>query len=84
MKYLINGGCGFLGSNIASEVLRRGEELTVYDNLSRVGSDKNLAWLRTFGEFNFIRRTPPTRRRSRTRYAISGPTSSSISRDRSQ
>lgn len=54
MKYLINGGCGFLGSNIASEVLRRGEELTVYDNLSRVGSDKNLAWLRTFGDFNFI------------------------------
>jgi CDP-paratose 2-epimerase len=54
MKYLINGGCGFLGSNIASEVLKRGEILIVLDNLSRVGSDKNLAWLRSLGQLDFI------------------------------
>lgn len=55
MKYLINGGCGFLGSNIASEVLKRGECLTIFDNLSRVGSNENLEWLRTIGDFNFIK-----------------------------
>ncbi len=54
MKYLINGGCGFLGSNIASEVLKRNDELTILDNLSRVGSDLNLTWLRSIGDFNFI------------------------------
>lgn len=55
MKYLITGGCGFLGSNIAAEVLARGDELVVYENLSRVGGDKNLAWLKTLGEFRFVK-----------------------------
>jgi len=54
MKYLINGGCGFLGSNIAAEILRNGDNLIVYDNLSRVGGDKNLAWLKSIGDFRFI------------------------------
>jgi len=53
MKYLIIGGCGFLGSNLAAEVLKRGEELCVFDNLSRTGSIDNLAWLRTSGQFDF-------------------------------
>ncbi len=51
MKYLITGGCGFLGSNLASEVLARGEELCIFDNLSREGSELNLEWLRSKGEF---------------------------------
>lgn len=54
MKYFITGGCGFLGSNLASEVLRRGDELVVFDNLSRLGSEQNLTWLRTLGDFTFI------------------------------
>ena len=54
MKYLITGGCGFLGSNLASEVLKRGHELVVFDNLSRLGSISNLAWLEGFGDFSFI------------------------------
>ena len=54
-KYLITGGCGFLGSNLASEVLRRGEMLCVYDNLSRRGGDANYAWLQGQGDFEFIR-----------------------------
>ncbi|MCK5187996.1 MAG: NAD-dependent epimerase/dehydratase family protein, partial [Deltaproteobacteria bacterium] len=45
MKYLITGGCGFLGSNLASEVLSRGEELFIVDNLYRHGSYENLKWL---------------------------------------
>jgi CDP-paratose 2-epimerase len=53
MKYLITGGCGFLGSNLAAEILRQNEELAVLDNLYRVGSAANLAWLERHGEFRF-------------------------------
>ena len=53
MKYLVTGGCGFVGSNLAAEVLKRGEELVVFDNLFRHGSSKNLDWLRTKGEFTY-------------------------------
>jgi len=55
MKYLITGGCGFLGSNLAEEVLKRGDELVILDNLYRHGTEKNLEWLRTLGEFKFYR-----------------------------
>ena len=54
MKYLITGGCGFLGSNIASELLRRGADVLIFDSLYRYGSNLNLDWLREQGEFEFI------------------------------
>ncbi len=54
MRYLITGGCGFLGSNLASEVLRKGDELFVFDNLSRAGSAQNLEWLKTLGQFTYF------------------------------
>ena len=47
MKFLITGGCGFLGSNLAQEAISRGHELAVLDNLSRVGSELNLKWLQS-------------------------------------
>ncbi|MCV9931281.1 GDP-mannose 4,6-dehydratase [Flavobacterium sp. LS1R47] len=53
MRYLITGGCGFLGSNLAAEVLQRGDELFVFDNLYRTGTEQNLKWLRSLGEFKF-------------------------------
>lgn len=53
MRYLITGGCGFIGSNLAAEVLKRGEELFVIDNLFRFGSSANLEWLRTKGDFKY-------------------------------
>jgi CDP-paratose 2-epimerase len=54
MKYFITGGCGFLGSNIASEILNKGlGELFVFDNLSRSGSQQNLAWLQSIGRLSF-------------------------------
>jgi len=53
MKILITGGCGFLGSNLASHALRRGDELYVFDNLSRAGSIDNLKWLKKQGDFSF-------------------------------
>ncbi|MDH5299863.1 MAG: GDP-mannose 4,6-dehydratase [Gammaproteobacteria bacterium] len=54
MKYLITGGCGFLGSNLAEEVLSRGEELCIFDNLSRTGSNLNYQWLKEKGKFFFV------------------------------
>ncbi len=53
MKYLITGGCGFVGSNLAIEVLKRNEELFIFDNLYRHGSAENLAYLKTIGSFVF-------------------------------
>jgi len=53
MKLLITGGCGFLGSNLASDALLRGDELVVFDNLYRNGSRENLAWLQSQGNFTF-------------------------------
>ena len=55
MKYLITGGCGFLGSNIASEVLKQKNDLLIYDNLSRIGGEDNLSWLKSIGNFEFIK-----------------------------
>ena len=54
MKYLITGGCGFLGANLASEVLATDNELYVFDNLYREGAYKNLEWLSGKGDFTFI------------------------------
>ena len=53
MKLLITGGCGFLGSNLASDALVRGDELVVFDSLYRNGSRENLTWLQTQGNFKF-------------------------------
>lgn len=54
MRYLITGGCGFVGANLSLGVLRRGGVLTVFDNLSRVGADVNLAAIRGVGRFEFV------------------------------
>ena len=54
MKYLITGGCGFLGSNIASALIKEGHNLVIFDNLSRFGSYQNLLWLKKQGAFDFI------------------------------
>lgn len=56
-KYLITGGAGFIGSNYVSRLLERGEQVTIFDNLSRSGARLNLEWLRsTYGDnaFNLI------------------------------
>jgi len=45
-RWLITGGCGFIGTNLADALLARGEDVIVIDNLSRVGSRPNLGWLR--------------------------------------
>ena len=45
--WLITGGCGFLGTNLANALLSEGVTVTVLDNLSRLGSKQNLGWLRS-------------------------------------
>lgn len=50
-NYLITGGAGFIGSNYVHRLLLRGENVTIYDNLSRAGAPKNMAWIEeTFGK----------------------------------
>ena len=44
MKYLITGGAGFIGSNIATRLVEMGEQVRVLDNFSS-GFRKNLAAL---------------------------------------
>jgi CDP-paratose 2-epimerase len=53
MKLLITGGCGFLGSNLASDAIERGDEVIIFDSLYRSGSRENLAWLQSQGGFTF-------------------------------
>jgi CDP-paratose 2-epimerase len=45
-KYLVTGGAGFIGCNYVHRLLSRGDHVIVYDNLSRRGSEANIAWLR--------------------------------------
>lgn len=50
--YLVTGGAGFIGSNYVHRLLRRGERVTIYDNLSR--TKRNIEWLQAeFGEKAF-------------------------------
>lgn len=52
--FLITGGAGFIGANYVHRLLSRGEQVTIYDNLSRLGAPRNLQWLReTFGDSSF-------------------------------
>ena len=45
MRYVVTGGAGFIGSNIVDELLRRGQQVTVLDDLSG-GREANLAGVR--------------------------------------
>ena len=44
-RSLITGGAGFIGCNLADRLLAEGEAATILDDLSRRGSERNLAWL---------------------------------------
>jgi CDP-paratose 2-epimerase len=46
-KYtLITGGAGFVGVNLANRLLAEGKRVLIFDNLSRVGVQNNLFWLK--------------------------------------
>lgn len=46
MRYLVTGGAGFIGSNIVDELVKRGQEVVVLDDLS-AGKEANLAAVRS-------------------------------------
>jgi len=50
VRYLVTGGAGFIGSNIVDELVRRGHEVIVLDDLS-TGAERNLAGVRAKLEF---------------------------------
>jgi CDP-paratose 2-epimerase len=43
---LITGGAGFIGTNLANRLLENGEQVVLFDNLSRAGVEQNIDWLR--------------------------------------
>ncbi len=42
---LITGGSGFIGTNLAHRIMSGGQNVLIYDNLSRPGVERNLRWL---------------------------------------
>jgi nucleoside-diphosphate-sugar epimerase len=46
MRYLVTGGAGFIGSNIVDELVRRGQTVVVFDDLSS-GKESNLTQVRS-------------------------------------
>jgi len=44
-RWIVTGGCGFIGSNLSAALLEGGIEVVVLDTLVRLGSADNLAWL---------------------------------------
>jgi CDP-paratose 2-epimerase len=54
MKIIVTGGAGFIGCNAVARFTRQGHDVVVVDDLSRQGTDGNLTWLRTQGEFDFV------------------------------
>jgi CDP-paratose 2-epimerase len=55
MKWLITGGAGFIGCNAAARLIKSGNQVIIFDNLSRKGSESNLEWLRGQGRLEFSR-----------------------------
>jgi UDP-glucose 4-epimerase len=53
MRYLITGGAGFIGSHLSDELLRRGHDVYVVDDLS-TGSIENIKHLKTNSRFHYL------------------------------
>ncbi|GAA3749758.1 GDP-mannose 4,6-dehydratase [Terriglobus aquaticus] len=55
-EILITGGAGFVGANLAARLLAEGgNNVAIFDNLSRRGTEHNLSWLRTLPQAKNLR-----------------------------
>ncbi len=54
MKAIITGGCGFIGSNTANRLAGMGWDVTLFDNLSRRGAERNLEWIQDRHSVRFV------------------------------
>ena len=52
---IITGGAGFIGVNASDRFAKEGWDVVILDNLSRKGTDLNLAWLQARCDVNFIK-----------------------------
>ncbi len=71
-KILVIGGAGFIGCNLAAHLARSGRQVRVYDDLSRPGVDRNLAWLQRTYDDRIDARIADVRDRPRLREAMQG------------
>jgi len=55
MRILITGGAGFIGANCVKHFASIGHEVVIFDNLSRMGSKKNLEWIRSVCSVEFLK-----------------------------
>ena len=70
--YLITGGAGFIGTNLAARLCEEGARVRVLDNLARPGSELNAAWLlRQYGGLVEVHRGD-VRDRSAVGHALEG------------
>src|SRR5882762_1652571 len=46
MRALVTGGIGFIGTNLSHRLLSDGNQVILFDNLSRTGVQHNLDWLK--------------------------------------
>lgn len=54
MKYLITGGCGFIGINLAMKLLKSGNEVLVVDNLSVGSLSELMKTCSKYDKFSFV------------------------------
>ncbi|MBI5595545.1 MAG: GDP-mannose 4,6-dehydratase [Elusimicrobia bacterium] len=54
-RVLITGGAGFIGVNAAHRFMAKGWRVSVLDDLSRKGTESNIAWLKRQGAVDFVR-----------------------------
>ncbi len=71
MRYVVTGGAGFIGSNTVDELVRRGHQVTVFDDLS-AGKKQNLADVRD--KIDFVEGTVTDARRDTSPLATRAPT----------
>ncbi|MFZ1792944.1 MAG: SDR family NAD(P)-dependent oxidoreductase, partial [Anaerolineae bacterium] len=58
MNIFITGGAGFIGCNFAADHLKKGDHVTIFDNLSRPRTQHNLDWLKAqaaSGQLHFVK-----------------------------